>query len=399
MTKWIKTSEPGIYLDEKTPGKLRVHATALCPTTNKMIHRRKTLNQSTMAQAIEARELLKAEIREQQLPSSTVNSKSITYFAAHWAAEMIECGRWGFRSADTNEKILKLHILPIIGHVRVDEFTREHVRRWIDYAENATFVPQYPEDEKPPEPIAYSHGSLRRYWTILKALIKALYLEGFVDRRLVEWCAETRGPKAESRQTRREMRTLSATELRTFLTTARKVVPSRYPEIVTLALTGMRSGELFGLSWKNVDLVRGVIRVEASYSMGVLKGTKTGRTRTVPLLPEVIEALKEQHARLVEQKNLGLEDDIVFPTREGIRRGGPTLHKPLARVADRCKLVVKVGPQVLRKTFITQLRAQGASDSMIQSIVGHETDEMTDHYTEYQPDDQHAAIKALKNLI
>src|SRR5690606_4652835 len=100
--------------------------------------------------------------------------------------------RWGVRSADTNEKILKLHILPIIGHVRVDEFTRDHVRQWIDYAEKATFVPQYPEDEDPPEPISYSHGSLRRYWTILKALIKAMYLEGYVDRRLVEWCAETR---------------------------------------------------------------------------------------------------------------------------------------------------------------------------------------------------------------
>src|SRR5690606_23401412 len=116
-------------------------------------------------------------------------------------------------------------------------------------------------------------------------------------------------------------------------------------------------------------------------------------------LPEVMDALNEQHARLVKQNNIGHEDDIVVPTHDGTRREGSTLHKSIERVAIRCKLVAKVGPQGLRKTFITQLRAQGASDSMIQSIVGHETDEMTDHYTEYQPEDQHAALKALKNLI
>jgi integrase len=54
-------------------------------------------------------------------------------------------------------------------------------------------------------------------------------------------------------------------------------------DIVTLALeTGMRKGELLGLTWERVDLSRGVIRLEV---------TKSGRRREIPMRQAVYDLL------------------------------------------------------------------------------------------------------------
>jgi integrase len=69
---------------------------------------------------------------------------------------------------------------------------------------------------------------------------------------------------------------------------------SRRPQlaaIVTVALeTGLRRGELLGLTWDRIDLSRGVIRQEV---------TKSGRRREVPMrqaVYDVLAALAEPHA-------------------------------------------------------------------------------------------------------
>jgi integrase len=53
--------------------------------------------------------------------------------------------------------------------------------------------------------------------------------------------------------------------------------------VVTVAIeTGLRRGELLGLTWDRVDLSRGVIRLEV---------TKSGRRREVPMRQAVYDAL------------------------------------------------------------------------------------------------------------
>lgn len=60
-------------------------------------------------------------------------------------------------------------------------------------------------------------------------------------------------------------------------------------EVVTAAIyTGLRAGELWALSWPDVDLERGILRVHAAVTEdGRVGPTKSGRAREVPILPSV----------------------------------------------------------------------------------------------------------------
>lgn len=287
-------------------------------------------------------------------------------------------GRWSERTSEDRYQYLRDHILPNIGHLDVDDLRREDVLAWIDYADSAMITTG--QDDKPlDDPKPYAHKTVRSWWSLVKRLCKALYLEEYIDLRMLEWVRDQPGPSGY-KGGRRESRTLTLEELRKYVDTAKKITPTRYAEIITLAYTGMRYGELYGLDWDHIDYEEGTITVTQSFSEGRLGPTKTGVERVAPMVPAVAEAIQEHRQRLVKMENLGLFEGIVFPSDVGKRRHN-TLHKPMGKVTDALGLDVKVGPQVLRKTFTTLLRAHGAHSEQIMAIVGHESKEMHDHYT------------------
>lgn len=58
--------------------------------------------------------------------------------------------------------------------------------------------------------------------------------------------------------------------------------------------SGLRTGELIGLCWGDIDLAAGKVCVRRSVSRGKLKDTKTSRVRYVDLLPPALHALRAQ---------------------------------------------------------------------------------------------------------
>lgn len=158
---------------------------------------------------------------------------------------------------------------------------------------------------------------------------------GLVVRNAVHEMSKRRkgGTKAEKRQKARlrygvDIPTME--EVRAILATAE----GRYrPFIVTAIFTGMRASELRGLSWRDVDLDKGVIhvrqRADVYHAIGMPK-SDAGQ-RTIPLTPMVVNTLREW--KLACPKG---DLNLVFPNGEGnvewhqniIKRGlWPTLVK------------------------------------------------------------------------
>jgi integrase len=96
-------------------------------------------------------------------------------------------------------------------------------------------------------------------------------------------------------------------------------------EIVQLAIaTGARQGELAALRWRDVDLLGGVVRIEATVTRAALKGargetqlvrkpTKTGRPRHVRVDASCVAMLTDRYARQLEQAahaGLDVDDDL-----------------------------------------------------------------------------------------
>lgn len=129
--------------------------------------------------------------------------------------------------------------------------------------------------------------------------------------------------------------------------------------------TGLRTGELFGLTWRDVDLEEKTIRVKRS---------KSGEFRVVPMTPAVVSALKQR-----------VSDDRDAPVVPG-RNGKPlkSLKVSLAKAAKKLG-IDHVHHHRFRHTFATVLLAHGAARHDIQDLMGHKSDKMTRRYARNTP--------------
>jgi integrase len=103
---------------------------------------------------------------------------------------------------------------------------------------------------------------------------------------------------------------------------------------LTAAMTGLRRGELVALRWRDVDFPGQVIRVRANYSFGELVTPKSGKVRSVPMVPEVAEAL----ARLGQRKLFISDEDPVFAGTLGGHLDAGALRRRYVKAVERAGL-------------------------------------------------------------
>lgn len=139
--------------------------------------------------------------------------------------------------------------------------------------------------------------------------------------------------------------------------------------IVLFALTtGMRRGELMGLRWQDIDLERRV---------SVLHNTKNGDRRSVPIVPEVAERLRE-HGKVRR-----LDSDLVFAS-EG--RDPVWFDKFWYRALKAAK-IKDFRFHDLRHSCASYLAMSGATTAEIAAVLGHRTLQMVKRYAHLS--DQH----------
>lgn len=148
---------------------------------------------------------------------------------------------------------------------------------------------------------------------------------------------------------------------------------------LTAAFTGLRRGELIALRWRDVDFEREAIRVAASYANGTLTLPKSGRGRSVPMVPEVAEVL----ARLGQRQALTAADELVFVGEGGSYLDGSALRRRFVAAQARAGLR-PIRFHDLRHTFGT-LGVRGAESLVeLQAWMGHADVKTTMRYTHYQ---------------
>jgi integrase len=131
------------------------------------------------------------------------------------------------------------------------------------------------------------------------------------------------------------------------------------PVLLCAYHTGMRRGEILGLTWDHVDLKRGFIRLRET-------DTKTGEARGVPIGRELDEVLRCLPVALDTQ---GARVSYVF-TRNGQRI--KSIREVFARVCRDAGISNFVFHD-LRHTAVTNLRRAGVDALTAMKITGHKT--------------------------
>lgn len=143
---------------------------------------------------------------------------------------------------------------------------------------------------------------------------------------------------------------------------------------LTAAMTGLRRGELMALRWRDVDFAGDSIHVRANYSFGELVTPKSGKVRTVPMVPDVAKAL----ANLKNRELLKQKDDPVFLSANGGHMDGAVLRRRYAGAVKRAGL--RHLPFHSLRHYFGSTAVKRASLVQVQAWMGHSHIQTTARY-------------------
>ena len=143
--------------------------------------------------------------------------------------------------------------------------------------------------------------------------------------------------------------------------------PHLYPAVVLALSTGMRSGEIMGLTWDVVDLNRG---------RAILHETKNGERRAVALTGHALDVLKDMG------KVRRLDGNLLFPSKENTpqKPQKPMNLRPDWVVALKVADIQDFRFHDLRHSAASYLAMNGASLAEIAEVLGHKTLQMVKRY-------------------
>lgn len=182
----------------------------------------------------------------------------------------------------------------------------------------------------------------------------------------------------------RRMRFLSHDEAGRLLKALREKTQEVYEIALVSLQCGLRAGEIFSLTWRDLDLERGIL---------TLWNTQNTRTRQAFMTGEVKAMLAE--------KEHGGDNDLVFPDRDGGKRTviSKTFNRTVSElglnngVTDRRQKVVF---HSLRHSYASWLVERGVDLFTVKELMGHSTLSMTERYSHLGNGTLQRAVKELE---
>jgi integrase len=267
---------------------------------------------------------------------------------------------------------LERHILPVFGSCSLNEVNRAQIESLLSKLRQK----------------GHANGTLRGVRTTVSTVLQCA-----VDRRYLD------GNAAHGIR----IRTMGVKPKHRFYTPAQvqKLLPELTEpcrSVVQVAvLTGMRIGEILGLRWKRVDLLRKTLEVAEIFSDGDFGTPKTNSSnRVLPIsssLCEVFEAQRPDGAKTGP-------DDLLFTTSRGTPLSSKNLYnRELAPACDRIK-EPRISWHSFRHTHATLLTEVGESIKTAQAQLGHSDIATTlNLYAHVIPDSQRRAVERVAEVL
>ena len=137
---------------------------------------------------------------------------------------------------------------------------------------------------------------------------------------------------------------------------------------ILAACLGLRIGEVMGLQWEDVDLLKGTLTVRRSVYQYHVGPAKTPNSEAVlPLAPEVVSVLADWFS----QSTFRGATDWVFASDKGTLRDADMLRENVLHPATEKAGIGKIGWHSLRHSFATALDAAGARMKVAQELMRH----------------------------
>ncbi len=218
--------------------------------------------------------------------------------------------------------------------------------------------------------------SIRSYMTTFGSILKQAYKNNLTRNDLSIYLEKPKQTEQFDNKAR-----LTAEEIGKFLAAC----PDRYKLFYAIAFfTGMRTGEILALTFRNIDIRHAKIHVNQSFS-GIKKRlttTKTGDSRIVDITPHLAPYFEGWRTEL------RLSDKLLFPTF--------ALNNLLNRVWKPTLKVIELAERkqyVTRHTFASLMLSEGQSPTWVANMMGDSIETVWRNYYQYLPTDYKAELR------
>lgn len=285
------------------------------------------------------------------------------------------------------------HILPYIGSIGLERLKAEDVQNMMNGLLTTGGVYQKALS-------ARTVNTARR--TLKSALDKACHLRK-IDYNPVDATKASKTEKAE-------ILVLSRSQAKKLLTVSKEHDQTAYMAILLALSTGMRIGEIFGLSWENVNLDAKILYVKQSLvstnhgaRLEPSPKTKAGY-RQIELPKLCLNGLRGHRAWQDEQKRLWIdqykENDLVISNPDGGYKD-PSYFTAVVfkRMLNMAGIDTSVRFHDLRHTHATWLLEKGVHPKVVAERLGHSSIRITlDTYSHVIKGMQKVAVNKLDEI-
>lgn len=299
-------------------------------------------------------------------PSNTTVTASgdttVAAYLTHWAAGPLTRTTLAPSTKQMHADLLRWYAIPTVGSLRLSALDAVTCDEWLG---------RIAAHRKRDGEHTLSASTIRNtYNAVVKALDHAVKTEVLESNpmRLVERPKSPR-PRVPVTKADDADRLLEAVRGR------------RIEHLVTFVMfTGCRVGEAYALRWDDVDLKAGTVTFhQGSHDRAT---TKSGRARTVPLLPEVVDALTEVRKRQRRERlamGSGWQNDVglVFTTGTGTPINPDNARRDLASCLKRAGVTTERPWHSLRHGLAHRLLQRGVPLQLVSAIIGHSSIQLT----------------------
>lgn len=314
-----------------------------------------------------------AEKRERHLAlngheAPPAETPTLAAFAVRWTDEYSVANGNKPATLDAKERILRLHLLPVLKNVPVDAIGPAEVQRV-----KAALAANREKLGKKVSP-----KTVACVLSVLSTMLKAAE----------DWKVIARAPKIElPRVHQPEMSFYDFGEYRRLREAAAKLSPMHLAFALLSGDAGLRRGELVAL--EGSDVSGGEVVVRRNEWEGEVGTPKGGKLRRVPMT----ERLK---AALVAVKHLRGKRLLWQASGDPVRV--TTLQSWMETITTRAGLPASIDIHRLRHTFCSHLAMLGASPKAVQELAGHADLATTMRYMHLSPASKSAAIRLLESV-
>jgi integrase len=303
-----------------------------------------------------------------------------------WTADYLGAVKPG--TVESYKYHVERNIKPALGSAKLQKLAPHHIQSLYNDLQRKSGLS--------PKTIKNLHGVLH------KAFKQAVAL-GYLQRNPADSVVLPRIEKAE-------MKTMQEDDLLRFL---QAIAGHQFENLYFVTVfTGMRRGEVMGLTWDCVDFERGFITVNKQLVRNrsgegdsyILASTKNDKPRRITPAPAVLARLRAEQARQEEMREQagpmweGNPSNLVFTTQFG------KFQSPLTVYHKYKKLLIEQGlPDLrfhdLRHTYAVNALQSGDDIKSVQSNLGHHTAAFTldtyGHVTDQMKRDSAARVERI----